>query len=372
MRLFSCQACGQVLYFENTTCVRCGRHTGYFAEFDRLLTLTPDGATWVAHSEPDTRYRFCANWEISACNWLVAADGDTPFCRACRHNQIIPDLSDAARLSAWRRVEAAKRRLLYTLLKLGLPMDPPGSGSREPLVFRILADEPGARVLTGHADGVITIALREANDAIREDLRTEMNEPYRTLLGHFRHETGHYFWDLLVRDGGRLEEFRSLFGDERADYETARLTYYAHGAPAGWQAGYVSEYATMHAWEDFAETWAHYLHIVDTLEMAQAFGLTVSPRIPGGEALGTHGEVDPYDGSVTTQALIEAWLPVTFAVNSLNRSMGQPDLYPFVISPGVLPKLDFVRRLVADHASEARHGAQSARTSAPRPSPMMT
>jgi hypothetical protein len=91
------------------------------------------------------------------------------------------------------------------------------------------------------------------------------------LLGHFRHEVGHYFWDRLVAtDPHQLEEFRVLFGDDRQDYGEALKRHYDEGAPANWQDTYISMYATMHPWEDFAETWAHYLHIVDTLETAGA------------------------------------------------------------------------------------------------------
>jgi hypothetical protein len=185
-----------------------------------------------------------------------------------------------------------------------------------------------------------------------------MNEPYRTLLGHFRHEVGHFYWDRLVRDEGRIDSFRALFGDESADYGEALNRYYATGAAPNWQMNYVSAYATMHPWEDFAETWAHYLHIVDTLEMAYAFSLSVAPRIGTDEGLTAIVDRNPYKAA-TVEALLEAWLPITFAVNSLNRAMGQPDLYPFVISAPAVQKLGYIHELV--HAKRADAGPAKTR-----------
>jgi hypothetical protein len=203
--------------------------------------------------------------------------------------------------------------------------------------------------MTGHDNGLITLAVREADDVVREKVRSEMGEPYRTLLGHFRHESGHYFWDRLVAtDPARLEACRGLFGDDQADYGEALKKHYGEGAPANWQNDFVSMYATMHPWEDFAETWAHYLHIVDTLETAAAFGIKVKPRRARG-ALAASVDFDPYRAS-NMDMLINAWLPVEFATNSMNRSMGQMDLYPFVLSPKVIEKLGFIHALT--HAEE--------------------
>jgi hypothetical protein len=187
--------------------------------------------------------------------------------------------------------------------------------------------------------------LLEADDVERERLRTHLHEPYRTLLGHFRHEVGHYYWDRLVRDGGKLDEFRAVFGDDTLDYNAALQAHYQNGPPGNWRESYISAYATMHPWEDFAETWAHYLHMIDTLEMAYYFDLRVSPRLSSTEGLSATADLDPYviDDMGT---LLNEWLPVTFAVNSLNRSMGQPDLYPFVLSSPAIEKLSFIHRLV--------------------------
>ena len=202
-----------------------------------------------------------------------------------------------------------------------------------------MAPEP---VLTGHDSGIITIALAEADDAEREARRTGMGEPYRTLLGHFRHEIGHHYWDLLVQGQPAQARFRALFGDETADYATALQAYYANGAPAGWPQTHISAYATAHPWEDFAETFAHYLHIVDTVEMAAAFGVRARPRDAN---LAVHVDFDPYL-EPDIQHIVDNWIPLASMLNNLNRAMGHPDAYPFVLTPQVIDKLGFVHDLV--------------------------
>jgi hypothetical protein len=302
---------------------------------------------WHARAVPGRLYRSCANATHGACNWLIPNDDSAEFCAACRHNRTIPSLTDDAKLRDWRKLERAKRHLFYGLLRLGLPLanrtDEPQSG----LAFDFLAatDTPHEQVMTGHDNGIITISLAEADDGHREQLRQQMGEPYRTLLGHFRHEVGHYFWDVLVDRGGKLDRFRERFGDERQDYDTALQTYYGGGPAADWPEHFVSAYASCHPWEDFAETWAHYLHIVDTLEMAGAFGMRLrSPDELGAKlTVAVDAQSADVDG---IDALIAAWVPVTVAVNSLNRCMGQPDLYPFVLTAAVIAKLGFVHDLV--------------------------
>lgn len=388
MRLFNCEVCGQLLYFENTRCESCGATLGYIPGVNRLSALEPaeagggvpqstDGAAaaqqaagqaaegpapnaqdstssraagqlWLPRADPGRIYRFCANARHDACNWMVPKEGAEDFCLACRHNRTIPDLSNPEHAAQWRKIEVAKRRAVYSFLRLGLPLrnriDDPESG----LVFDFLADPPedaGPKVMTGHDNGLITLALIEADDAERIKRRNAMGEPYRTLLGHFRHESGHYFWDRLVRDGGRLEECRAIFGDDSQDYGAALQRHYNEGPPADWQEHFVSTYATAHPWEDFAETWAHYLHIVDTLEMARAFGIGIDPRADRTGEMSTEVDFDPYKAT-SIAPVMEAWVPLTAAVNSLNRCMGAPDLYPFVLSPAVVEKLAFIQSLV--------------------------
>ncbi|MDB5597427.1 MAG: hypothetical protein JWM36_4388 [Hyphomicrobiales bacterium] len=358
MKLFQCQVCAQPLFFENTLCEKCGHSLGYEPNDRRLLALDPapesQGDLWVEAGSSTRRWRLCANAAHDVCNWLIC-DGDSDiFCRSCQHNRTIPNLTDPANQQRWQKLESAKHRLTYTLIALGLPLttrptDPEG------LLFDLLEDSgPNAPVLTGHDDGLITINLAEADDQEREKRRTDMGEAYRTLLGHVRHEVGHWYWNKLVRDDGRLDAFRAVFGDERDDYGAALQRHYANGAAPDWQMRFVSPYASSHPWEDFAETFAHYLHIVDTLETANAFGLAVRPRIRDAGELTAEMNFDPHRSKDVSQ-LIDAWLPLSFAVNSLNRSMGQPDLYPFVLSPGAIEKLGFIHTMVHEQDQRRLH-----------------
>ena len=297
--------------------------------------------------------------DFAVCNWMVEDGAPDAYCAACRHNRTVPDTAIASNVTAWRKIEVAKHRLFYTLMKLDLPLDGRGDNGGERLVFDFLASAPhqnGPRVMTGHDSGLITVALEEADDAERERRRTMMREPYRTLLGHFRHEVGHYFWDVLVRDGGQLATCRRIFGDDSADYGQALQTYYANGAPANWQENFISAYATSHPWEDFAETWAHYLHIVDTLEMARAFGMYVQPQLARPGEQDAQVDFDPYRAR-DASTLIETWLPLSNALNSLNRTMGLPDIYPFILSPGVVAKLSAIHDLVHGYKPPAAEKA---------------
>lgn len=349
MRLFSCQACGQLLYFENHHCEKCGHLLGYLPVQNQVTALDPselDGV-YVAQAAGNRRYRFCANVEHAACNWLVPEEQEDPFCLACRHNRTVPDLSVPQYVAKWRKIEVAKHRMIYSLLRLGLPLEN-DDDRPDGLMFDFLADpqcvdEP--KVMTGHFEGLITIALAEADDVEREQRRNDLGELYRTLLGHFRHEVGHYYWNVLVRDEQRLDECRAMFGDERRDYGEALKAHYENGPPANWQANFVSAYAASHPWEDFAETFKHYIHIVDSLEMAGAFGIRLRPRLDATGELNAEVDFNPY-AVCTIQQMIDAWLPLSFALNNLNRAMGLSDAYPFILSPAVIDKLGFIHGLV--------------------------
>ena len=348
MKLFTCQHCGQLLYFENTTCERCGHALGFLPEYTTLSALEREGELWRASAAPAKLYRGCANALYDACNWQVEADSASDFCVACAHNRMVPDLSVPENLERWRKLQLAKNRLMYTILKLGLEHPTEAQDKERGLTFDILADPPATdepKVMTGHDNGLITIALAEADDAERERRRTEMGEPYRTLLGHLRHEVGHYYWDRLVADRGALDGFRAVFGDERQDYGEALKAHYARNLGDRWDDAYVSSYARAHPWEDFAETWAHYLHIIDTLETAAAFRVRVDPHAAKADDLSAEVDFDVYRVP-TIEPIVEAWLPLAFAVNSLNRSMGHADLYPFVLSPPVIAKLGYIHGLV--------------------------
>ncbi len=346
MKLFECQHCGQLLYFENTRCESCERRLGYLPARETVTAVEPDGNLWRALAEPKGRYKFCANAAHDACNWLIGAKNAEEYCAACRHNRTIPDLENPENLARWRKIETAKHRLFYTILKLRLPLITRTEDPEDGLAFDFLAPDapaPGhlaAPVMTGHANGLITLSIAEADDVERERQRTQMGEPYRTLLGHFRHEIAHYYWDRLIANSPSIDEFRKIFGDEREDYGVAVQRHYANGPPPDWPEHYVTAYASSHPWEDFAETWAHYFHMVDTLETARAFGLSVNPKVSKGADLATTIDFDPHNS--TMERIIESWLPLTFAVNSINRSMGLTDLYPFVLPPPVIVKLTFL------------------------------
>lgn len=353
MRTFRCDVCGQVLYFENSICTSCGS-TLAFLPGARVLAAVVEGADGRLRRPKQTEftYRHCNNRsEYAACNWAVRIQDDQALCECCRLNDVIPDLSDARSRELWVQLESAKRRLLFTLHDLGLPVVG-GPGAPVPtLRFRFMADqpEPHGHIHTGHAAGVITINLAEADDAHREKVREQLGENYRTVLGHLRHESGHYFWDRLVApDSARLERSRQLFGDERADYAAALATHYEKGPAAAAPDGFVSAYCTMHPAEDWAETWAHYLHMIDTLETAAEFGLSLWSEA---RPVGTPRAVRPSAarGSYFDD-LLSAWTALTVALNSLSRSMGLRDAYPFALTQGVVDKLRFVHDLIDDAA----------------------
>jgi hypothetical protein len=362
MKLFQCQNCGQPLYFENTRCEHCGLSLGYLPDRETITALEPERGPrntqrniWRALADAKT-YRYCANAAYEVCNWLISEARADAYCAACRHNKMIPDLSFPENLHKWRALELAKHRLFYTLVQLRLPVETQAE-SPAGLAFEFLADiaPSGSSIMTGHADGVITINLAEADDSERERRRHQMGEPYRTPLGHFRHEIAHYYWDRLIADTPHLEDFRRMFGDERRDYGSALQDYYANGAPPDWSDHFISAYASSHPWEDFAETWAHYFHMIDTVETAHFAGLAVSPKLP--QSPGAVFDFHPRDTSM--QRLVDAWLALTFAVNSINRSMGLHDLYPFVLGPLAVAKLTFVQErivAVAPRRAEIRTG----------------
>ncbi len=282
MKIFHCGDCQSLLFFENVQCVTCGHKLAYLPDRETVAALEPAGEDqWRPLPEGGAEtYRLCRNYsQENVCNWAVRADDPNPYCLSCRLTGVIPDLGRPGCREAWCKLETAKRRLIYTLLSLGLPLAAKAEAPDKGLTFRFLADAAGAPpVLTGHNDGVVTVNVAEADDSVREKRRHQMHEGYRTLLGHFRHEVGHYYWNQLIRGAEWTDPFRRLFGDEREDYGQALQRHYKEGPPADWQGRFVSSYASSHPWEDWAETWAHYLHMTDTLETALACGLSLVPK----------------------------------------------------------------------------------------------
>jgi hypothetical protein len=368
MKIFKCQNCGNTLYFNNDTCLSCGFKVGYVPELFTLSALTPDGERMQALADLGKPYIFCHNAAEAACNWLVPADSGETFCLACRYNLTIPDLSVPDNLQRWQKIEQAKKHLFYSLTRFELPIPARRADPQNGLGFEFLADVENLdgtveKVLTGHANGLISINIAEADDAEREQRRAAMGEPYRTLIGHFRHEIGHFYWDLLIRDGGRLDAFKALFGDPDQDYAAALQQHYQNGAPFDWRENYISAYASAHPWEDFAETWAHCFHMVDGLETARVFGITPDVRLDTSPGRTVDRGFDPYQAT-SIEPVIASWVPLTVAINSLNRSLGQPDFYPFVLTAGVITKIDFVLRLIVS-AQKEQEAAQPPESAAP-------
>lgn len=361
MRPFACPNCRRLNHFEVRVCPGCKATLGYDPAIDAFRFLADKATVWRAGDGSTSDVAVCANNNAyQICNWLVSRRDHTPMCRACRHNRTIPDLSQPSVPARWARIEAAKRRLFHSLIKLGLPLEtkaqeaPGVQGLAFDFLYDAAAEQAGSpQVLTGHDGGLITLNLIEADDVERERMRRAMGEPYRTLLGHFRHEVGHHYWSRLVApDAAEREAFRALFGDERVDYRQSLQSHYADDGSKVWTDAYVSFYATSHPWEDFAETFAHYLHIVDVLAAATGFALSLKP-LPG-DPTGPEVELDFNPYTAGTAALAENMGPLSFAINAINRSMGLPDLYPFHLSHAVVAKLDYIQDLVAKARQEMR------------------
>lgn len=354
MRAFHCPNCSRLNHFEVRVCPGCKATLGFDPAIDAFRFLADRATVWRDRSGHDADVVVCANNnDFQICNWLVDAASDTPLCQACRHNRTIPDLSEPSVPVRWAKIEAAKRRLFYSLIRLGLPRETKaqeGAGVQG-LAFDFLYDAQAERegkpkIYTGHDGGVITLNLIEADDVQRERIRLSMREPYRTLLGHFRHEVGHHYWSRLIEnDPVQLEAFRKVFGDEREDYRQALQLHYSDDGTKIWTDDFVSYYATMHPWEDFAETFAHYLHMVDVLATAGGFDLSLATMPGQDEGLEEDCAFDPY--TADAWALADAMGPLAFAMNAINRSMGQPDLYPFRLSDAIVTKIAFVQQMVA-------------------------
>jgi|TARA_B100002052_G_scaffold234367_1_gene217516 hypothetical protein len=328
VKSYTCRVCGNRLFFENSVCVSCETPLGYSRAERDIVPLDTDDRTYT--DAEGGVWHVCANLGLSGCTWLTTDAGG--LCFSCGLTRTRPNDADLEGISNYAPAERAKRHLIAELDELGIPIldrtdDPRG------VAFDLLSSvaEP---VTIGHADGIVTIDLAEAEDAHREKVRAMLDEPYRTMLGHFRHEIGHYYESFLITDDQTRDRARELFGDESEDYQAAIDRHYAEGAPDDWQQRFISQYATMHPWEDFAETWAHYLHISDSIQTAEEFGL-----------------LRPAPTASFRERVTKTWMPLSTALNMMNRSMGYDDLYPFVLSTPVLDKLDFVAGLAADAAA---------------------
>ncbi|WP_414158633.1 putative zinc-binding metallopeptidase [Pseudomonas sp. BNK-45] len=357
-KLWACR-CGQSLFFRNSQCLACAAVLGYAPQLGSLSSLRPGpvAQTWVLDARPEAgAFKRCANLHTAAaCNWLLPAHLTGSLCIACRLNRTIPDLSVPENPERWRKVEIAKRRLVAQLLALGLQLLPKSDDEERGLAFDFIGvDLQGRAPMTGHAGGLITLDIKEADDAHREQVRTQMREPYRTLLGHFRHEVGHYYWDRLIADSPWLQPFRRLFGDERGSYAQALERHYQQGAPSDWQQSHISAYATMHPWEDWAETWAHYLHMMDAVDTALGFGMSARDVDLDYQPFPLSSLYDPqHPGGPAFLAFVNAWIELAGMLNELSRSMGQPDFYPFILPPAVIGKLHFIHLVIQQEGGRA-------------------
>lgn len=334
------------MFFDNFVCLSCGTDVGFDPAERTLVAFDPG------------RHRYCGNHDVARCNWLLSIDDVSSLCPSCRLTTLRPNDADPHHLAAFADAEAAKRKLLDQLAGLGLPIragdpslptdpHPGGSGAAGPrLAFEMKASDY-ERVIIGYQEGTITLDLAESDDAHREQVRQSLGEPYRTVLGHLRHEIGHFYWWLLIQGSDFHHRFRELFGDETVDYQSAIDRHYGwQGAGAwDWRHDHVSAYAASHPWEDWAETFAHYLHIRSGLETAREYGLVVGePSAAAGGTIDVSGQ--PWE----VRQLIRHWLSLTFALNAMSRAMGQNDLYPFILTGPVVDKLGFVHEVITSAA----------------------
>jgi hypothetical protein len=353
MKNFHCAGCGLMVFFENDHCVKCGRKLGFLPDSMTIEALEErPNNLWarLGSTGEAQRYRSCENEkQHQVCNWMVSAEDQSGFCVGCRLNEVIPDLSAAGNLERWQKIERAKKRCLYTLKGLGLPTWEAAPENRPALQFRFLADiATDSNVTTGHEAGVITLNIAEADDDKREQRRIRLQEPFRTLVGHFRHELGHYYWDRLIVNSAHHGRFRERFGDEAIDYEASLQNYYRQGPAADWPQRTVTAYASAHPWEDWAETWAHYLHIYDTLETADSFNLAITSSSPIRSV-----------ETATFDEILGRWVPLSCALNAINRGMGLLDLYPFVIPDTAAAKLRFIHDLILPYRMASRRDRYS-------------
>ncbi len=338
MKRFHC-TCGQEVFFEDKICRACGASLGFSPTTLEMLSIPENKAAKLWTNNQKTVLRACAlrNHPVG-CNWLVPLNTEEKQCISCRLTRTIPAQNIPINVQRWAILEQAKRRLMYSLLTLKLPIVGRKQDPIAGLTFDFLEDQrtnplvKKAYIATGHKKGTITLNVAEADDTHLVRTRIKMNERYRTVLGHLRHEIGHYYWDKLIRNSPWYPRFRHLFGGEE-NYRQALDYYYTYGPIPNWEKRHISAYASSHPWEDWAETWAHYLHIMDTLETATSFGVIKHP--PSTDVSGFH-------------LLMQEWRQLTIMMNSLNRSMGLADAYPFTLTPQVTVKLRFIHQLITE------------------------
>lgn len=345
MKRYYCQ-CKQEIFFNNLFCEKCGRDLIYDPKAETMWSGVLTDKGFVTHSnqalpdEKDLILKPCANRNSSiVCNWSLTSEHDAQ-CISCKTTRFIPDLSIPKNNERWLILERAKRQLICSLISLHLPIENYQERVNG-LAFDFLEDQRSnpnvalKHVLSGHLNGTITLNAAEADEGFLHTMKEKMGEPYRTILGHFRHEAGHYFWNILIQSDYQLKAFRELFGDERQDYKEALEKYYQQKKPKFKSSQFITPYASSHPHEDWAESWAHYLHIVDTLETAVSYGLS------------------SYEPKINDfSSWYSEWARVAQIMNALNRSMGLNDAYPFVLTQIVRNKLEFIDALIDGFAAQ--------------------
>jgi hypothetical protein len=374
MKTFQCNCKDKsTLFFESSHCLSCGRTVGLDDDFDQVEPYELDKETglFFKTSEPQIFYKKCDNnSKYHVCNGMVnlntfvpVEDSDEMLCFACRFNETVPDLSIKEHIPLWKKMETAKRRALYTLKALPVPLrnikqDPENGLSFDFTTDRDVKDHFASKlpdhetIFTGHDCGHITINLAEADDVARSHTKFAMGERYRTLLGHFRHELGHYYFDQLISNSPQKHALcKQYFGDDELDYQEALKRHYEQGAPENWRDTFISSYATMHPYEDWAETWAHYMHIIDTLETAQNYSITgstahVNEETEEMDELRLPQDAYYFSAQTSITEILDTWIDFSVILNSLNRSMGLADAYPFVLTQAVRTKLAFIHHAI--------------------------
>lgn len=359
MSPFQCTHCHQTVFFENSECGNCNSLLGFvpdersmvafeLPEADAIGDDLPADA-WLRRGTNGQWLRPCANRiDHGVCNWMLDVGDDAALCISCRLTQVIPSLDDPNNLRHWAAIERAKRRLVFSLMDIGLtPVPKTGPEDRQGLAFHLLESLPGGPpVMTGHDDGLITLNIAEADDVFRESARISMHEPVRTLLGHLRHEVSHYLQQRYIAGTPGEQQCKDVFGDHDADYAEALQRHYASGPPPDWSSRFVSAYASSHPWEDWAETCAHYLLVLDAVQTASSWGLHLD-----GPATTTAADEREPQSLPLENLVLQHWLPVAQFLNAMNRSLGLPDSYPFLLPPRVLEKMKLVQDLLAAAAA---------------------
>ena len=341
MRRFTCESCAEEVAFDALRCASCSSPLGYVPAQQAVKVLHPAaGAVSFSISGDDAEFWRCPN-SARGCNWVLPAGTGDIWCRSCGLTPGRPDETNPDALAAWSTAEAVKRRLVHQLDHLALPIDPRSDATPDGLAFDLVY-VPGQFGPAGKVDEAVTLDLADADVQDVGAPPRRVHAPFRTLIGNLRHKVGHHYWHRLVGQSDHVTPFRRLFGDERADYPAAIEPHQAAVAHHWDASRFVTGRAESHPFEDWAETFAHYLHILDATDTAEAY------RLPDGQC--EMGRPQSSPGGGTFAEILRLWRPTAPAVNALAASLGLPAVYPFQLTGVVLQKFEFVHARVTAHA----------------------